>query len=168
MGDMAKKKKSMVVIEFLDIWSTKVSANGPWNYTASIPETSVLYRDKLSKFSKEVFSEAVDRLLTDEPDRLPGVGIFARYCQWVQEDMGVVKRVNECPCCRGTCWIYLKDKNAVTPCDCNGGFPPEKRISSIFHDDKKCETGECSPDGEAFNNQKRYKLAMCPKGRGQD
>lgn len=159
--------------QFKFIWHTKVRANGPWKHAASDPETARMYRDKLTKYDKDVLSRAVDQLLIDEsgtPNNprnfLPPVGTFIEYCQWVKNEGPGPKPKNLCPCCQNTGWIHLKEKDMVVPCDCNNS-PGMPSISRQYGDgeNKKCESGECSPSGVVFINGKPFTLPECPKGK---
>jgi hypothetical protein len=146
--------------EFKFIWETMIVANGPWYLAASDENTSKLYRDKLSRYDKDVLSKAVDKLLVDETGRLPPVGKFIEYCRWVKGERPC-PNLKLCPCCKGDGWIYLKGKNAVAPCGCNNETPEKYRIPVP----KRCEVGECDPGGKVFiDGTKRVELDKCPKG----
>lgn len=149
--------------QFKYIWKTKVTANAPWYPSASNQDTAKLYRSKLSKYSKEILSRAVDKLLVDETDRLPSVGKFLEYCRWMLGEVDSPRKRVLCPCCRNTGWIFLKDMNTSTPCDCQDA-PEERKISVRYGMDKKCETGECWPGGATFIHSKKFNLDGCPKG----
>lgn len=149
--------------QFKYIWNTKIKANGPWRLGALKENTARLYRDKLSKYDKDVLSKAVDKLLVDETGYLPTVGKFIEYCRWVLGEIPNPKPRNLCPCCRNTKWIYLKERDASVPCDCNkaSNIPT---ISQREEENKKCEIGDCSPGGVTFEHTKKLKLGECPKG----
>jgi hypothetical protein len=148
--------------QFKYIWITKIVANGPWGISASDEHTAKLYRDKLSKYDKNVLSDAVDRMLVDETGKLPSVGKFIEYCRWVKGERGN-PNPKLCPCCQNTGWIYLKEKNTTIRCDCVN-CPDMLKISTHYNQDKKCEAGECRPGGKVFVDEKPVKLPGCPKG----
>lgn len=153
--------------EFKYIWVNKIATNAPWNYNAKEKGTRLLYLEKLIKFKKEVFSEAVDRLLDSEEGRrktLPSVGTFLQFCRWVAQE-GPAPKTEICPCCCGESWIRDNDLDKVVPCDCNYNVVPKVRISNAFSPDKKCELGECDPEGFVFPNGQKTQLGRCPKGK---